>query len=324
MTTAFLMQFGSHVYGTNLPTSDHDYKGIFIPTSREIILGTTKNTINHSTKPAGQLKNTAQDTDTEYFSLKQYMKLLLEGQTVALTMLFAPEQHILETSPIYEEIVNNKDRFLHKGVSAFAGYCRTQANKYGIKGSRVAAARYAMEYFDIARHYNFGTPPKLKDIWEDIVEKFTGLEHCEFPVALSFMTPVRMLSVCDRKVQEHITVKEAHKIYSHVFNEYGQRALQAEKQENIDWKALMHAVRVCGEAIELLSTHHITYPRPEASLLLQIRKGELPYQQVAELIEEGLIELEDVQSASTLPEKPDYQFAEDLVYDVYVEAVNYE
>jgi hypothetical protein len=31
----------------------------------------------------------------------------------------------------------------------------------------------------------------------------------------------------------------------------------------------------------------ITYPRPEAHLLLKVRKGELPYKAIAEIIEEG-------------------------------------
>ena len=30
--------FGSHIYGTNLPTSDHDYKVIFLPEPKNIIL----------------------------------------------------------------------------------------------------------------------------------------------------------------------------------------------------------------------------------------------------------------------------------------------
>ena len=29
------MQFGSHVYGTDLPTSDLDYKAVYLPTADE-------------------------------------------------------------------------------------------------------------------------------------------------------------------------------------------------------------------------------------------------------------------------------------------------
>jgi len=101
------------------------------------------------------------------------------------------------------------------------------------------------------------------------------------------------------------------------FEEYGQRALLAEKNEGVDWKAMMHATRVCREAEELLLTHTISYPRPEAVLLLQIRKGELPYRQVAELLEAGMERLEECQRLSTLPEEPDRAFGEQMAVSAY-------
>ncbi len=38
MKTLVRMQFGSHVYGTNVPTSDHDFKAIHLPEGRDILL----------------------------------------------------------------------------------------------------------------------------------------------------------------------------------------------------------------------------------------------------------------------------------------------
>jgi hypothetical protein len=321
MKTLVKMQFGSHVYGTNVPTSDHDFKAIHLPDGRDILLQRPQNTINVKTKLDVTKKNTAEDTDFESFSLQQYLKLLLEGQTVALTMLFTPDRWVIDTSEEWELIRASKPRFLHRGVSAFAGYCRQQANKYGVKGSRVAASRAAMDLFAwlIDRH---GTQAKLKDFWPEIeaLAANPGLSHVQ--IIEDFLRgrlelKVRMLDVCNRKVQEHITVKEAHRIYKHLFEEYGQRALLAEKNEGVDWKAMMHATRVCREAEEFLLTHTISYPRPEAALLLQIRKGELPYRQVAELLEAGLERLEVCQQLSKLPEGPDRAFAEDLVAEFY-------
>ena len=34
-----LMKFGSHLYGTNTTDSDTDYKGVYMPTKRQILLG---------------------------------------------------------------------------------------------------------------------------------------------------------------------------------------------------------------------------------------------------------------------------------------------
>lgn len=75
-------------------------------------------------------------------------------------------------------------------------------------------------------------------------------------------------------------------------------------------------------------TGNITFPRPEAPLLLQIRRGELDYKVVAPIIEEGLLRIENAQAKSTLPDKPDYKLAEDIIYfyhreEVYDHLVSY-
>jgi predicted nucleotidyltransferase len=83
------MEFGSRVYGTNLPTSDTDFKAIAIPSGRDIILQRAFKTIQDSTGN-DQTRNTQDDIDKETFSLHYFMRLLTEGQTVCLDMLFTP------------------------------------------------------------------------------------------------------------------------------------------------------------------------------------------------------------------------------------------
>ena len=75
--------------------------------------------------------------------------------------------------------------------------------------------------------------------------------------------------------------------------------------------------RVCREAEELLIHRTVTYPRPEAELLLRIRKGEMLYKEFAGMIEEDMLRLEECQRVSTLPEMPDYAAAENLVAEWY-------
>ena len=319
MTALVRMQFGSHVYGTNVPTSDHDYKAVHFPDGREILLQRVQNAINVKTKQDGTQKNGPDDIDFESFSLQKYMKLLLDGQTVAITMLFTPERWIIESLPLWDEIRANKHLWLHRGVAAFAGYCRQQANKYGIKGSRVAVTRAMVGFLQNRIEASYPAC-KLSRHWDELIVVMSGQEHVEFLTDTLRGRPecvVRMVSVCNRKAQEHVTLKEALKIYQHLLDEYGHRARLAETNEGVDWKALMHAVRVCREAEELLTHHMVSYPRPEAELLLHIRKGELPYQQVAELIEDGMVRLEECQRLSTLPEKPDYYAADELVASAY-------
>lgn len=309
--------FGSVVYGTNVPTSDTDYKSIFLPEKRDLILERSPKVITNNTKTSQTAKNTSTDVDDEAYSLKHYLKLLAEGQTPMIDMLFAPAEYWDVYSPIIDEIWKNKEKILSKNVLPIIGYCKTQANKYGIKGSRVAAMRNVVEFlkkFPLQNtlnnipiiHWNIGQEDELISIVQ-IDEKEKGMKP--------------YLDVCGKKMPLSATVKYALSCYQQMLDAYGHRALEAEANRGIDWKALYHAIRVAREGEELLLTGNITFPRPEAPLLLQIRKGELPYKQVAELVEEGLQRVEDAAAKSTLREKPDLEWIDDFVYNTYLERV---
>lgn len=309
-------QFGSHVYGTNLPTSDTDIKGVFIPEFEDVVLQRAPKTVNLKTKLDASARNTAEDVDQEYFSVQQYLKLLAEGQTVALDMFFTPNSmHQIDPWSYWVQLKRHKDKFLHKGTASFVGYTKQQAAKYGVKGFRVSALK---ETLDMLK----GIPTPWVKLHETRIEGFVeaaGNEHisiveCKGPNG----TQAPHLQVCNRKVPFHATVKYATELFQKLYDEYGARALQAQSNQGIDWKALMHAVRVAREAEELLLTGNITFPRPEKDLLLQIRKGELDYEnKVAPLIEEGLIRIDEAKAKSTLPESPDLDFIDHLVLDIY-------
>lgn len=44
------VEFGSHLYGTNTPASDHDYKSVFIPSAEDILLQRVKGSLGHKVK----------------------------------------------------------------------------------------------------------------------------------------------------------------------------------------------------------------------------------------------------------------------------------
>lgn len=318
MRPIIVTQFGSHVYGTNIPTSDHDYKGVFIPTARDIVLQRAPRQILTNTKSDQTKRNTADDVDRENFSLHQYFKLLIEGQTPALDLLFTPEKwwvhgggDISEWMAIRRFAMNN---LLHRGTAAFVGYTQQQAAKYGIKGSRVAAVRAFLEEIRVRTTGS----EKLYEIWPRLKAWAPGREHVEFVIIKNPAgVEEEYLSICNRKVNGHVTVKYANEIFTRIFEEWGERAKQAESNEGVDWKALMHAVRVAGEAEELLLTGKITFPRPDADFLLKIRTGQLAYKQVAEIIEGGLQKIAAAKEKSILPDEPNRKAADDFVYETY-------
>lgn len=327
MNTILKMTFGSQVYGTSLPTSDTDYKAIYIPSAKDILMGRVKETLSTTTKKDPKGKNSSEDVDIETFSLKQYMKLLLEGQTVALDMLFSGYDHIVENDwneyrDVWGIIQENRHRFISKQCTSFVGYAKQQAAKYGIKGSRIAAVRKAIELLhELLKFEGILAYSRLSDCFitiDHFVNETWKDEHIRIvnlPNPKGTLEPY--LEVCNRKIAFHATIKYALDILQKIFDEYGLRALQAEKDMGVDRKACMHAVRVTHQAIELFNTGCITFPRPEKDLLLAIRKGEMPYKEVATLIESKMEEMLKAAEASHLPEKPDVEFAEELVYTVY-------
>lgn len=315
MKTVVSLKFGSHLYGTNTPESDLDYKAVHIPDVRDILLQRVKGSLcNQRPKGEGE-KNLAGEVDQESYSLQRYLGLLVDGQTVAIDMLFAPDNMLLETTPLWNAIKENRHRLLTKKSAAFVGYCRTQANKYGIKGSRVAAARDAAKYFEQELKWR---PTEKVGFFAKELESLVG-DHTRImqQVVNSAGDIGTFFECCNRKVDFSATIKQAYEIFNRIHQSYGQRAQLAEKNEGIDWKALSHAVRVGGEALELLQTGEITFPLQNAVHILDIKKGRLPYAQIAEEIEELLGALEDASAVSILQDSADTRFIDDLVTEVY-------
>jgi hypothetical protein len=315
----FKTEFGSKVYGTNVPTSDTDYKSIFIPKPQEIILQRAPKVITNNTKVDQSAKNSATDVDDESISLQQFLKLLSEGQTPMIDMLFTPRHHWQLHTLVWDFIKINKEKLLTKKLDAVVGYVAQQSNKYGIKGSRMNAVQDAILLLS-----SFNSKCTLNDHKETIElwVKDSKSEHISINMIDEKTKGIKpYLQVCGRNAPFNGTVKHALDMYKKVYDQYGHRVKQAANNEGVDFKALYHAVRVAAEAKELLLTGNITFPRPEASLLLKIRKGELPYAQIAELIEQGLEDVKAAQAVSTLRETADLDWIDGFVYSVYYEHI---
>ena len=312
------MRFGSHLYGTATPLSDLDYKGVYVPHGRDILLQRVKGTISQSRPKAPGEKNSAGDVDRELYSLQRYLELLAEGQTVALDMLFAPDAVILcEPRPEWRQIQANSNRLVTRRAASFVRYCRQQANKYGIKGSRVAAARAALAML-VSAEADHGPTARLSAVEEEVTTFASTTEHASLlDVEMPGGRLVRHLEVCGRKMAFTSSIKSAREVAHRLVGEYGERALQAERNEGIDWKALSHAVRVGREALELLRTGRITFPLPYASEILAIKRGERPYEAVGEEIERLLEAVEDAAVRSALRDEPDRDLIDDLVARAY-------
>jgi len=227
------MKFGSHLYGTDTPESDTDIKGVFLPSKADVYLGRIQKSVNNNAKKQVGEKNMVGDIDLEMYSLHYFLKLACEGQTVAIDMLHAPTEMLLETTPLWDAIVNNREKFYTKNLNAFVGYARKQAAKYGVKGSRLEIVRTVINILSNVSSVDC----KLSVIWDNLV---VG----EYSY---FIEPdkqgVKQYKICGKILQETMSVQYAIDILQHYLKTYGQRAKLAAKNEGIDWKVISHALR---------------------------------------------------------------------------------
>lgn len=316
------IRFGSHLYGTATPNSDIDIKSVFVPNARAILLQRVKGSITNARPKASGEKNVAGEIDEESYAVQRFLALAAEGQTVALDILFAPEWAMTEPpSAEWREIIANRPRLLTRKSSAFLGYCRQQANKYGIKGSRVAAARKALQILDKALE-TYPNHTKLETIAEAMVRACETTEHMDIvPMEQAGGVIIQYWDVCGRRLQYTASIKHARDVMAKLVDQYGRRSLQAESNEGVDWKALSHAVRVGTQALELLGTGHVTFPLPNAVHVLDIKLGRLPYQQVSAEIEGLLEQVETAAARSVLRAEPDHAWIEDFVRRTHYTAV---
>ena len=312
------MKVGSNLYGTATPESDLDIKAVYIPSARDILLQRVSPVMSESRPKRRGEKNTSSDTDCEAFSLQRYLDLMAEGQTVALDMLFAPDWAMLEPPhALWLEIQTLAPRLMTKGTTAMVRYCRQQANKYGVKGLRVVAAMAALGVLQESEQTHGGSA-KLETVVNELEALAAQSEYLGFVDMVNAQgETLRFFDICGKKSLLTASIQNARLVAERLVDGYGRRAMEAERSDGLDWKALSHAVRIGQEAVELFRTGQITFPRPEAAHLLAVKQGKVPYAEVAEEIERLVDEVETAASESGFPDKADMQVVDDLVFRVY-------
>lgn len=312
---------GSHLFGLNTENSDKDYKGVFMPSADQIILGNYSDTVRKTTGD-DKSRNTKDDEDTELYSLRKFFIMVENGDTAALELLFTPEQFIIEKDPIWDEIISIRDTLLSKKVNALLGYIRQQANKYGIKGSRMGELNNIIKSLkEIEKTCGFANA-KFKHKWEEVVKASKGYQHIhvfELPLDNKNNITVPALNILGKKFSHDTPFSVAIKSLSDTYKAYGQRAREAANNNGIDWKAISHCMRCAVQATELMRTGHITLPHTGATarVLLAVKKGEFKYQEIEPMIEGHLETVELVAKRSHLKDEVSREYLDSLLLNYY-------
>ena len=116
---------GSISYGTNLPTSDVDIRGIFTRKPYDILANKTCDQIEDS------------KTDTTIYSIEKIFKLMANCNPNVIELLGLKPEHYLYVNKYGQMILDNADLFLSKiAVYSFGGYANAQLRRLDNKSVR--------------------------------------------------------------------------------------------------------------------------------------------------------------------------------------------
>jgi uncharacterized protein len=114
----YLVVRGSHAYGTNVPTSDTDYAGVFIQSLDDILGLKYKEQVNDDSN------------DTVIYELRRFLSLLGTNNPTVLELLNTPEDCVIYKDPAFDFILENREKFITKlCANSFGGYAKQQISK---------------------------------------------------------------------------------------------------------------------------------------------------------------------------------------------------
>lgn len=291
----YLTHFGSVLYGTNSEKSDCDLKGVFVPSVASLVKGTASHHYRFSSG-ANDSKNSAEDVDVELWSLQKWLNMLAAGDTGALDLLFSV--YAKHVKPLVNE--NFLGEFYSKPSTLFdvtnsksyVGYAYGQAKKYGLKGSRMGLLKDVREYLEERlvgvdiEHVRAG------EYFEELVKKFGHESYCFMKESKNPNEP-KMLFLLGKGFCPAIKMAEMVQRLETEFNKYGQRVKEAANNENVDWKALSHALRCLLQVEEVIDTGFVQYPLKDAELLKAVKFAKYSWAEVEQMLLEHLRLMEE-------------------------------
>ena len=114
------MYAGSHAYGTALPTSDTDFRGIFVAEPENI---------RTPFYPIREVTDTNEE-DTKFYELNQFMKLCVDCNPNIIELMWTDESDIVEAHDAYWHLRKHRKAFLSKRIIyTTTGYAMSQLKR---------------------------------------------------------------------------------------------------------------------------------------------------------------------------------------------------
>jgi hypothetical protein len=211
--------------------------------------------------------------------------LLLGSNTHALEVLFATKAVV--STPIGDELVANKELFISKqSFKPFYGFSISEWRK--VKSTKMMVEKMKpseQRVIDVIREAY--EPDK---VWMDEIVEILTKNHAKKEV---FST-------------KHL----------------GERRKADVDKYGYSVKNAYHSIRLLNQGIELLTSGTMTFPRPNADHLQDIRKGKFTLVELEKEYNQLMIDLENANKSSTLPEKPDRDKINKLLIKLTLKGIN--
>lgn len=289
--TIFETLAGSHLYGTNTPESDIDIRGVCIP-------------------PASVRDNPFQNFEQQEFpgedkviySLKKFFQLASDCNPNIIELIFSTGNSVTVWTHQWERIYNNRHLFLStKAKFTFTGYAFSQLKRIKLHREWLL------------------NPPKEKperehwDLPETPIWGFEKLQNLIYAPEECIQHQYRRYALNEMSYR---SAKEYWDNYDKWQKTRNPKRAALEAHYGYDTKHGSRLYRLLTQGLELLETGHITLPRPDKDVLLDIRNGKYTYDQLMEMTKDFEDRINNCNSV--LPKNPNIS----KLADLYQELIN--
>lgn len=335
----YIVRHGSHAYGTNIATSDEDFRGICIP-PKSYFLG-SKDRFEQAE---------LHDPDAVIYEIRKFFNLAAACNPNVLETLFVDPIDVLHVDPLGQKILDNREKFLSKRIKhTLSGYAFSQLKR--IKGHRkwvlnppkAPPSRAEMGLPEQTLIPQDQLMAASAEVQKEIDRfQFNFMEELSEPMKISvtsamsemlgelkitsdqhWMAAARKVGLSDNFI-EIMQLERGYTTKKREFEQFQEWKLNRNKKRfadeekfGFDLKYALHLVRLIKVCREVLTTGKLIVKRPDAKQLLEIREGKWTYDQVVEFAEKEEVELQKLYNECTLlPKLPDFTFLDNLCIEI--------
>jgi len=345
---------GSHAYGTNKPSSDMDYRGVFILPQDQL----------YGMDYIGQVSD--ETNDVTFYEIGRFMELLETNNPNILEILNMPDENIIFKHPVFEIILEQKYNFLTTNCkNSFGGYAATQIKKARGLNKKIVnpMEKERKTLLDFCWVPSGQGSVPLKEFLKPVPHWMYGcvaIDHIKNAYHLFFDEDsanifldttdelIRDIVYARRKYQgiedkDGVQIKlssvekgqtpiltfycnvEGYSKYCKDYREYwdweekknlDRFQTNVTHGKNYDSKNMMHCIRLLRVAKEIGLEKRINVRRTDVADLMSIRNGEREYDDLLAEADAIVAELPEIFEKSGLPDKLDHNFVNNILVNI--------